>query len=637
LRELAESKLPNPNQRPVGLMERLLFDEPPARRQLHEWQVDRPESSLRKKVQRDRENSLSIPYWSDTFTHQGLTYRYTIVGSDPKRGSATTTVPTVLIPIRFIFENGLVIDPDADSVDGETSIQGISNSPIFQSHDFRVGGISVGNTQYGDAFQRANFWDSVSRQSPDYHVLLSQPTSKAAFEVHVPDEAVTFVDDPVTGAPVPLIEGQFLVQATLDAIENAQVSSQTLPIVIWGNVFGLGFGAFHGAIDVPGGILTYIATGYHPRSYEFSEDTYYLSHEILEWLNDPFIDNFTPGWNFPDFPYPHCLSAYVSDSLEVADVLEFFFESDVPVNTGLTTYHLADAVFLDYFTRTTPSRSANGQYSFFNFTNAPSSSCAGHVEVDMKVVEYPNARITRPLGINNIGWIVGDFRDSSNRRHGFVYDGRSFTQLDYPSAASTLAYKINAKGQIAGFYFDTAGFPHGFTYVSGDFTPISFPGSTDTIARGINSLGDIVGLYDATQEITHGFIYQNGKYAVLDTPFAQQTDVTAINDVGQCVGNAWDDPFNGPFFGFVLEKQGFSAFSFPGASDTFPWTVNNSGMHGGTFFDPLFGSNGYVTIYNHPYEVYGNVFGMNDKGEIVGNRFDFISGRSFGYVAALPK
>src|SRR5262249_28270299 len=278
-------------QRP-SIRDLLLSDQPFPIKELHGSRVDRPENLGRPKVKHNPHNVLTIPHWSDGFTYRGLTYQYTMVGTDPKRGSATTTISTVLIPVRFVFGNGLVIDASADSIDGQTSIQGIINSPIFQSHDFNVAGLSVGNTQYGDAFQRANFWDSVSRQARDYHVLLGQPTVLPAFEVHVPDDAVYFGTDPDTGVPIPFIDGSLLARATGDAIDQANISPQTLPIIVWGNVFGFfDLGGFHGAYQIPGGVQTFIATGYHPRSYLNREDTYILSHEILEWLNDPFVNN----------------------------------------------------------------------------------------------------------------------------------------------------------------------------------------------------------------------------------------------------------------------------------------------------------------------------------------------------------
>ena len=92
---------------------------------------------------------------------------------------------------------------------------------------------TVGNTQYADAFQRANFWNSVSRRSPDYHVLLGQPTVAPAFEVFVPNSMVTFVPEG-NGEVLPQIDEDFLQQATLDALAQANISTQKLAIVDWG-------------------------------------------------------------------------------------------------------------------------------------------------------------------------------------------------------------------------------------------------------------------------------------------------------------------------------------------------------------------------------------------------------------------
>ena len=187
---------------------------------------------------------LTVPYWSDSFSYQGLTYKYSMVGTDPKRGSATTTVPTVIIPMRFVFENGLVSDAATDLIDGQTSIQGIINSPVFQNYDFTSGGTEVGNTQYGDAFQRANFWNSVSKRSRDYHVLLGQPTIAPTYEVFVPNSLVTFI--PLgNGNFFPLIEESLIEQATTDALKQAGISPQKLAIVDWGNVSGFLAGGFH--------------------------------------------------------------------------------------------------------------------------------------------------------------------------------------------------------------------------------------------------------------------------------------------------------------------------------------------------------------------------------------------------------
>ena len=43
-----------------------------------------------------------------------------------------------------------------------------------------------------------------------------------------------------------------------------------------------------------------------------------------------------------------------------------------------------------------------------------------------------------------------------------------------------------------------------------------------------------------------------------------------------------------------------------------------------------------MTIYGYPYEIYADVFGLNERNQIVGDTFNFTTGRVVGYVADLP-
>jgi uncharacterized membrane protein len=618
---------------------------------------ERSRRQTQKKLNPDVSGVTTIPHWSDSFTYQKLSYKYTMVGTDPNRGSETTIIPTVIIPIRYVFEanDGYVIDALNDDF-GRRIFEENLRSPIFQSANFTVGGVNVGNTQYGDAFQRANFWDVVSRRSPNYHVLLGQPTITQAYEIFVPADQGS-IDFHADGSAwgVFFADG-FLDQHVLNALQQANVSPQTLPIVLVGPMMGF---QHHGAYEVPGGVQTYVATsvGFH------------FSGDILGWLNNPFNENFTPGFYEPDtLPRPpgRCDSESVLDQLEavwIGAVNGIYPYADVSTPTG--TYRLSNGAFLDYFTRAPSSRSAGGRYSFFPITrgsgiggrppveipNIPSSPCTGHIEVEKRALDYPDSLSTTARGINNLGWIVGSFRSVADNghgvTHGFIYDGADFTQLDYPDAVfGTIASKLNDAGQVVGWYFDADGLPHGFLYFQGNYTPIDFPDSIDntTLAFGINGHGHIVGVYDATVEITHGFIYRNGQYFALNTPFALQTEALAINDGGVVVGDTYDDPFDGPVHGFMFEKNTFKQFDFPDAFNTSTRAVNNRGMHGGNItvfnIDSLGGEfvhSGYVTIYGYPYEVYANVSGMNDQCQIVGSYFDTDLGRTVGYVATLPK
>jgi hypothetical protein len=580
------------------------------------------------------DRGLTIPYWSDSFSYLGLSYRYNMAGTDPKRGSATTTVPTVIIPVRFVFENGLVSDAATDLIDGQTSIQGMINSPVFQNYDFAPGGTHVGNTQYGDAFQRANFWDSVSRKSPDYHVLLGQPTVAPTYEVFVPNSLVTFIPEG-NGREFAVIAESFMRQVTDDALAHANVSSQVLAIVDWGDVQGTLTAGWHRVRSVPGGLQTYIATGYHPRLPLFRHhDTAILSHEVIEWIDDPFGDNFTPGWDPVFNAYPRCISEITADELEVGDVFEFTPVGFITLNTANGVYELQEGAFIDYFTRSNTSRSVNFQYSFFGVSNSPSADCAGHLEIQPTLIEFPRATGTVAIGINDHGQIVGIYFNQSNTIHGFTYDHGRYSQLDYPGAVETNLNGINNSGQVSGTYFDIFGLPHGFVYSQGTFFPVNFPDATATEAIGIDSGGDVVGGYDDTSAITHGFVFQNGQFRTVDTPFSSQSEVISINDRGHMAGYIWNDPSD-PIRGFIFGPSGFCRFDFPAAVETAPNAINNHDEHAGVFFD-FFGGYGYVTINGRPYALYYFVLGMNNQNQIVGNAFNFITNRRVGFVATLP-
>ena len=63
-----------------------------------------------------------------------------------------------------------------------------------------------------------------------------------------------------------------------------------------------------------------------------------LSHEVAEWLNDPFVNNAVPGWSANE----EC-----GNDLEVADPL------DAPAGSGVQVdgYDLQDTAFFSWFAR----------------------------------------------------------------------------------------------------------------------------------------------------------------------------------------------------------------------------------------------------------------------------------------------
>src|SRR5260370_30134644 len=83
-------------------------------------------------------------------------------------------VPVTIVPLKIIF-------PDGTISDGSQQVTNTVSSPLFQPARF-----SSGNTQFGDAMQRAEFWKIVSKTSPNYHLLLGTPTIAPVVTIHVP-------------------------------------------------------------------------------------------------------------------------------------------------------------------------------------------------------------------------------------------------------------------------------------------------------------------------------------------------------------------------------------------------------------------------------------------------------------------
>jgi len=582
----------------------------------------------------------TIPVWNGNFSYHRLNYNYWMVGADPKRGASTTEVASVIVPLRFVFADGSVFDASTDLIDGQTSVQGILNSPIFQPYDFVIGGTNVGTTQYGDAFQRANFWGDVSKGSHDYHVLLAGPDVIPVQTINVPTGKFDYINDPATHQIFPVVEDGFIDQSVRDLIQNLGLSPQSLPIFVTGSVSPFDSWGYHSLIFSGTAAQTYIVTTYQPHDAVYYgqhvPDLYVLSHEVAEWMDDPFGGNSVPGWNFINFPQEQCASTAYGDALEVGDPFVFLDAGIVSISNSFYTYHVTDAAFLDFFTRAGTSRSVNGQYSLFANSNGPAPPCIGHVQVQYTFFAVPGAGRTRGFGINNSGQIVGDYRDSSRRTHGFLLDHGNFTSINFPGARLTSAQKINDAGVVVGYFFDSTGLPHGFAYRNGSYARIDFPGAVDTVADGINSAGDIVGGYDDQNFNTHQFILHNGRFQQFDSPLAGQSQALAINDLGLITGIAWDDSVSGPFNGFVKDKDVFSPFTIGGSHDTYPYSINNAGDLAGIFFNSNGWNNGFVTIYGYPYQVYGFTYGNNDKGQIVGT-INLGGGGIVGYVADLPK
>jgi len=91
--------------------------------------------------------------------------------------------------------------------------------------------------------------------------------------------------------------------------------------------------------------------------------------------------------------------------------------------------------------------------------------------------------------------------------HGYTIDYGTFASFDVPGSNLTNAWDINPQGLIVGVFRDTSGKVHGFQRSSsGDYSAIDYPGAVATRAFGTNPASDVVGAYVDSSGKTHGFL-----------------------------------------------------------------------------------------------------------------------------------
>jgi hypothetical protein len=270
--------------------------------------------------------------------------------------------------MTFVFADGTVLD-------GGSKVANTVASPVFQDAPF-----ATGTTQFGDAVQRATFWNAMSPGRP-WHSLLGQPRVMPSVVVHVPAGRGFAFDGP-TG-PLALLDADFFDETFSAMLADADPT--TLPIALVHNVFlyvddpsNCCILGFHGAYGYPAKngkafkLQTYVFASWSDQGIFFEDgiaDIHALSHEVSEWQNDPFIANFVPPWFEPDEPQYGC-----SPVLETGDPL---VGSAYPVTINGYTYHPQNEALLPWFSRESPSSAYAGAYSFpdtSRFTS-PASDC----------------------------------------------------------------------------------------------------------------------------------------------------------------------------------------------------------------------------------------------------------------------
>jgi hypothetical protein len=329
--------------------------------------------------------SPKLPFWTYSLTspREGNTYQGSIVGGNPfLRGARTATVPVVIVPLRVVF-TGTLRTFDSTSPDvgclgaGNTAVSLMQASPMFQNANFNINGVNVGNTNFADAFQRASFWPSVSSVAPAYHLgfNVSVVSPQQISVVNGSSDGATFniggncSTNAIGGDNPPrlgVLDINFLDPQLQTIITNLGLNASQFPLfVLYGVVISDGpailnncciLGYHNGSGNALNPGQTYGIAEYD-QGYLFggTNDVSVLSHEMLEWINDPSVNNLVPDWgNIGQV-------SGCQNNLETGDPLSGTLMPPVLMPNGVT-YHLQENAFFSWFLGT-PYAGAGGKYS----------------------------------------------------------------------------------------------------------------------------------------------------------------------------------------------------------------------------------------------------------------------------------
>jgi hypothetical protein len=312
----------------------------------------------------------TLTQWRSSFTD--LTAKkvtYTMVGTNPASTNVTTTVPVYIIPIKMVYgsTNGNhTFNPvTAKASNGLTIVNNIIASPMFKKTvNFTQGSTNLGTTQYVDAFQRGNFWKYVQTHT-GYHVLLGTPTVLPVQTITV-SAALGSVSSNPFGSGIVGTYDIFAFDSKVQSIlkKFTQITPGALPLFVSYDVYltegGCCIGGYHGANGIQPGGQTYSYATYVDSPGAFSQDVSALSHEIGEWMDDPFVNNVV-----------HCTD---NNILEVGDPLENLSNYGAfPYTHNGFTYNLQSLVFIGYF----GAPRSTSVHSWLAFQNDESRVCPG--------------------------------------------------------------------------------------------------------------------------------------------------------------------------------------------------------------------------------------------------------------------
>jgi len=350
----------------------------------------------------DTSNTVAHWFGQTLNPNNGVTYGYNMVGANPNTCSGSACSATVEADITPLIVNIQGLTFDGNRVLGATLA-----SPQFATNDYGSTPFATaagafpntplkiqgpgGTLSQGDAGKSLQLQDATMRAqfnktgSSSFHLNL-HPNVMPAVTIDVPSSQGVLLK---SGRGV--IFADISISWWVTRIQNLQVTADPthLPIYltdsvllhIGPNVFNCCVIGFHGAALVPGrgagathgngsqDVQTYawaswVQPGIFARPNGGTDwalqDIHALSHEVSEWADDPFTNNFVQPWLTPTAPQYGCTGILeTGDPVVAIGFAKGTNKLDQGPNPNGTQsadgfYHPEDEVYLPWFMRTAP-------------------------------------------------------------------------------------------------------------------------------------------------------------------------------------------------------------------------------------------------------------------------------------------
>jgi chitinase len=308
--------------------------------------------------------ATTIPHFSGSFSAEGKAFPYTMVGAPPQT-SGTTQVPTQIIAVSLLFEGVLDKEGEPIILDPGPVLTRIQGSPNFRPYSYQTG-----LTQFADAVQRAQFFKVMNQ---DWHTLLGAPQMLQPVTIDVQAGMAKVYRNRSTGVTYAVVDTRFFLSQLNTIVQLERLRPDALVLILTNNVF------LAPQADVKQccllGFHTAFASGEAGRLQQVQTlvwaswvdqglfgstigDVTPMSHEISEWMNNPFGANVVPGWQTVG------ASTGCQTNLETADPVAALPNAGFQVPIDGFTFHPQTQVLLPWFTRQGPQDSIDGALSF---------------------------------------------------------------------------------------------------------------------------------------------------------------------------------------------------------------------------------------------------------------------------------